>query len=405
MKAVAYYQSLPADHPEALQDIQLADPTPGPHDLLVEVRAISVNPVDTKIRLGVKPENGAAKVLGWDATGIVKAVGSEVSLFQPGDRVFYAGAIDRAGANSELHLVDERIVGHMPNSLSFAEAAALPLTAITAWELLFERLQVGEGQASQGQSLLIVGAAGGVGSILTQLARHLTGLTVIGTASRPETQAWVRQLGAHHVQLDVRPDRRGDAALVHARRHTGFDDARARKNVGLRQNLADVGHGRVQLGHSEADAQAEHLVVPLEAEAADFVAQALDVTVSWFFQEGTQAKPGEAGLIVRKSTRKKFDFHGTGVHEEMLSPSLSGQILLIESTFAPGTGTGDRGRKRQGEEAGLVLSGVLELHLEGEKFILQEGDSFALPGEGTHRCFNSGSEPAVVLWISTPAAY
>ncbi|MDH1558313.1 zinc-binding alcohol dehydrogenase family protein [Ectopseudomonas chengduensis] len=199
MKAVAYYQSLPADHPEALQDVQLAEPTPGAHDLLVEVRAISVNPVDTKIRLGVKPENGAAKVLGWDATGIVKAVGSEVTLFQPGDRVFYAGAIDRAGANSELHLVDERIVGHMPGSLSFAEAAALPLTAITAWELLFERLQVAEGSADQGQSLLIVGAAGGVGSILTQLARHLTGLTVIGTASRPETQAWVRDLGAHHV--------------------------------------------------------------------------------------------------------------------------------------------------------------------------------------------------------------
>ncbi|MDH1729798.1 zinc-binding alcohol dehydrogenase family protein [Pseudomonas chengduensis] len=199
MKAVAYYQSLPADHPEALQDVQLAEPSPGAHDLLVEVRAISVNPVDTKIRLGVAPENGAAKVLGWDASGIVKAVGSEVSLFQPGDRVFYAGAIDRAGANSELHLVDERIVGHMPGSLSFAEAAALPLTAITAWELLFERLQVAEGSADQGQSLLIVGAAGGVGSILTQLARNLTGLTVIGTASRPETQAWVRDLGAHHV--------------------------------------------------------------------------------------------------------------------------------------------------------------------------------------------------------------
>lgn len=199
MKAVAYYQSLPADHPEALQDVQLDAPTPGPHDLLVEVRAISVNPVDTKIRQGVAPENGAAKVLGWDATGVVKAVGSEVSLFQPGDRVFYAGAIDRAGANSELHLVDERIVGHMPSSLSFAEAAALPLTAITAWELLFERLQVAEGSVDQGQSLLIVGAAGGVGSILTQLARRLTGLTVIGTASRPETQAWVRELGAHHV--------------------------------------------------------------------------------------------------------------------------------------------------------------------------------------------------------------
>ena len=199
MKAVAYYQSLPADHADALQDVELPAPTPGPRDLLVEVKAISVNPVDTKIRRNVAPEDGAAKVLGWDAAGIVTAVGSEVSLFQPGDRVYYAGAIDRAGANSELHVVDERIVGHMPKSLPFAEAAALPLTAITAWELLFERLQISQGSADEGQSLLIVGAAGGVGSILTQLARKLTGLTVIGTASRPETQAWVRELGAHHV--------------------------------------------------------------------------------------------------------------------------------------------------------------------------------------------------------------
>lgn len=199
MKAVAYYQSLPADHAEALQDVELPAPTPGPRDLLVEVKAISVNPVDTKIRRNVAPTDGAAKVLGWDASGIVKAVGSEVSLFQPGDRVYYAGAINRAGANSELHVVDERIVGHMPKSLPFAEAAALPLTAITAWELLFERLQITQGSTDQGQSLLIVGAAGGVGSILVQLARQLTGLTVIGTASRPETQAWVRQLGAHHV--------------------------------------------------------------------------------------------------------------------------------------------------------------------------------------------------------------
>ena len=151
--------------------------------------------------------------------------------------------------------------------------------------------------------------------------------------------------------------------------------------------------------------QIERGMSEVSISAMHEIAQALDVTVSWFFQEGTQAKPGEAGLIVRKSTRKKFDFHGTGVHEEMLSPSLSGQILLIESTFAPGTGTGDRGRKRQGEEAGLVLSGVLELHLEGKKFVLQTGDSFALPREGAHRCFNSTNEPAVVLWVSTPAAY
>ena len=198
MKAIAYYQSLPIDHPDALQDVQLAAPQPGPNDLLVEVKAISVNPVDTKIRRNVQPDAGQAKVLGWDVAGVVTAVGDAVKQFRPGDRVFYAGAIDRAGANSELHVVDERIVGRMPGSLDFARAAALPLTAITAWELLFERLGVREGQGD-GQSLLIVGAAGGVGSILVQLARQLTGLTVIGTASRAQTRDWVQALGAHHV--------------------------------------------------------------------------------------------------------------------------------------------------------------------------------------------------------------
>lgn len=199
MKAVAYFQNLPIDHPDALQDIDLPEPTPGPRDLLVEVRAISVNPVDTKIRRNAAPENGQPRVLGWDVSGVVKAVGQDVSLFQPGDEVFYAGALTRPGGNAELHLVDERIVGKRPQSLDFAKSAALPLTAITAWELLFDRLGIAEGQADQGQSLLVVGAAGGVGSILVQLARRLTGLTVIGTASRPETQAWVRELGAHHV--------------------------------------------------------------------------------------------------------------------------------------------------------------------------------------------------------------
>lgn len=196
MKAIGYYASLPITDPASLQDIQLPEPVAGPRDLLVEVKAISVNPVDTKVRQGVAPEDGAAKVLGWDVAGVVKAVGRDVTLFKAGDKVFYAGSIARAGGNSELHTVDERIVGHMPNSLGFAEAAALPLTAITAWELLFERLQVAEGKTDRGQSLLIVGASGGVGSILTQLAHQLTALKVIGTASRPETQAWARQLGA-----------------------------------------------------------------------------------------------------------------------------------------------------------------------------------------------------------------
>ncbi|TRX76049.1 zinc-binding alcohol dehydrogenase family protein [Pseudomonas mangiferae] len=205
MKAIAYRQSLPADDPQALLDLDLPDPVPGPRDLLVEVRAISVNPVDTKIRRNVQPENGQPKVLGWDVAGVVKAVGREVDLFAVGDEVFYAGALDRPGANSQLHVVDQRLVGHRPKTLDFAQSAALPLTAITAWELLFERLGIAEGDASAGQRLLVVGAAGGVGSMLVQLARQLTGLTVIGSASRPETQQWVRDLGAHEVIDHSRP--------------------------------------------------------------------------------------------------------------------------------------------------------------------------------------------------------
>lgn len=197
MKAISFTQhALPIDNPQALIDISLPRPTPGPRDLLVEVRAVSVNPVDTKVRAGTITKEPI--ILGWDATGIVREVGAEVTLFQPGDEVFYAGSIARPGSYSEFHLVDERIVGHKPHSLSAADAAALPLTSITAWELLFDRLGVVEG-TGEGKCLLITGAAGGVGSMLVQLARKLTRLTVIGTASRQETADWVRQLGAHHV--------------------------------------------------------------------------------------------------------------------------------------------------------------------------------------------------------------
>jgi zinc-binding alcohol dehydrogenase family protein len=228
MKAIAYYASLPINDPLSLQDIELPEPVAGPRDLLVEVKAISVNPVDTKVRQNVQPEGGAAKVLGWDVAGVVKAVGSEVSLFKAGDKVFYAGSIARAGGNSELHVVDERIVGHMPKSLGFAEAAALPLTAITAWELLFERLQIAEDQADRQQSLLIVGAAGGVGSILTQLASQLTALKVIGTASRAETQRWVRELGAdlvidHSQPLSQELKKAGQASVTHVASLTQTD--------------------------------------------------------------------------------------------------------------------------------------------------------------------------------------
>ncbi|WP_153129985.1 zinc-binding alcohol dehydrogenase family protein [Dechloromonas hortensis] len=199
MKAIAYRQPGPLDAPDSLLDIELPRPQATGRDLLVEVQAISVNPVDTKVRRSAAPAAGEYKVLGWDAVGIVREVGPEVSLFKAGDAVWYAGAIDRAGSNSEFHLVDERLVGHAPQGIAPAEAAALPLTGITAWELLFDRLQVPLAGAGQPASLLIVGAAGGVGSVLIQLARQLTDLTVIATASRPETRAWVSELGAHQV--------------------------------------------------------------------------------------------------------------------------------------------------------------------------------------------------------------
>lgn len=197
MKAIVFdTPGLPIEDAHSLFELDLPKPTPGARDLLVEVKAIAVNPVDTKVR--ARSTSDQPQVLGWDTVGIVREVGSEVSLFQAGDEVFYAGAIDRPGSYSEFHLVDERIVGHKPRALDNASAAALPLTSITAWELLFDRLGVQE-NGGNGQRLLVIGAGGGVGSILIQLARKLTRLTVIGTASRPETQTWVSELGAHHV--------------------------------------------------------------------------------------------------------------------------------------------------------------------------------------------------------------
>jgi zinc-binding alcohol dehydrogenase family protein len=197
MKAVGYYQTKAITEPDALVDLDLPVPEASGHDVLVEVKAVSVNPVDTKVRKGMAPENGAARVLGWDASGVVKAIGPQVTQFNVGDHVWYAGALTRPGSNSEYQLVDERIVGKMPKSLSFAEAAALPLTSLTAWELLFDRLEVQ--RAAQGASLLVIGASGGVGSVLVQLAKQLTQLTIIATASRPESTAWLRSIGAHHV--------------------------------------------------------------------------------------------------------------------------------------------------------------------------------------------------------------
>jgi NADPH2:quinone reductase len=205
MKVIGYKTSHPIDQADALLDLEAATPEPAGRDLRVAVKAISVNPVDTKVRKRAQPAAGEIKILGYDAAGIVDAVGPEVTLFSPGDEVFYAGSILRPGTNAEFHLVDERIVGRKPSTLGFAQAAALPLTSITAWELLFDRFGVAPGKSFDPRTLLIVGGAGGVGSILIQLARRLTGLTVVATASRPQTTKWCTELGAHFVVDHSKP--------------------------------------------------------------------------------------------------------------------------------------------------------------------------------------------------------
>jgi len=194
MKAIGYQKSLPIENELSLQDIELETPTAHGHDILVEVKAVSVNPVDFKIRQAMPAAEGEYKVIGWDATGVVKSVGEDVSLFKPGDKVWYAGDITRSGSNVQFQLVDERIVGHMPSSLSYGEAAALPLTSITAWELLFDRLNVAKNDDSK--SILVIGAAGGVGSIMVQLLKQRTKLNIIASASRAETISWLEDLGA-----------------------------------------------------------------------------------------------------------------------------------------------------------------------------------------------------------------
>ncbi len=199
MRAVGYQKPLPIENENALVDVDLPRRSPQDHDLLVQVQAVSVNPVDTKIRMRTGAGPGPWKVLGWDAAGIVHATGPKTKLFKAGDAVFYAGAIGRQGTNSEFHLVDERIVGRKPKSLDWAEAAALPLTAITAWEMLVDRLDIRKSVPGAAPAVVIVGGAGGVGSIAVQLLRKLTPLEGDSPASRPETRDWVERLGADHI--------------------------------------------------------------------------------------------------------------------------------------------------------------------------------------------------------------
>ena len=205
MKAVGLYKYLPIDHPESLLDLVLDTPVASGHDLLVEVKAISVNPVDYKRKAPKDLVETTPKILGWDAAGVVKAAGPDCVLFKPGDPVYYAGNVIRPGANSEFHLVDERIVGRKPAILSFAEAAALPLTTLTAWELMFDRMGIGKAGAHAGKSVLILGGAGGVGSIAIQLAKKLARLKVTASASRPESIAWCKSLGADETVDHLQP--------------------------------------------------------------------------------------------------------------------------------------------------------------------------------------------------------
>jgi len=262
MKAIAYLKGSSLSDPQALYEVDRAEPPLQPHDLLVAVEAVSVNPLDTKVRAGRVAVPDVVHTLGWDAAGVVRAVGSAVTLFAPGDAVFYAGTFTRDGANAELHRVDERLVGHKPKSLSFAQAAAMPLTALTAWQLLFERLGRVPGDLSRQGTLLIIGGAGGVGSVLIQLARQLTGMTVIATASRPDSRQWCLDLGAHQVLDHSRslveqcadlglPEVTHIAALTHTERH--FAE--------LAQIIAPHGHIALIDDHDFLD------VVPLKSKS------------------------------------------------------------------------------------------------------------------------------------------
>jgi zinc-binding alcohol dehydrogenase family protein len=335
MKAIGYRIPGSLDRDDVFLDVTLPDPVPGPRDLLVRVKAVSVNPVDTKIRVSTQPADGGVKVLGWDAAGIVEAVGADVTLFKPGDEVFYAGEMTRQGTNAELHTVDERIVGLKPRTLDWAEAAALPLTAITAWELLFDRMRVPYGEKMQKGTLLVINGAGGVGSILIQLARRLTGLTVIATASRPETIAWVKKMGAHDVIDHRQPLDQGLKAIgiQHADYVAGLT-ATAHHLPAIVELIAPQGH----LGLIDDPEVLD--IVPFKRKA---------VTISWEFMfarplfntldMGEQgrilneiAALVDAGILVTTLTRRDGPINAANlkqIHALVESGSAIGKTVLV----------------------------------------------------------------------------
>jgi zinc-binding alcohol dehydrogenase family protein len=268
MKAVALTRYLPISDPESLVDVTLPDPKPAGRDILVKVEAVSVNPVDTKQRAPNPKVEASPRVLGWDAAGTVAAVGPEVTLFKPGDEVYYAGDVTRQGSNSELQLVDERIVAKKPKSLDFAQAAAIPLTAITAWEAYFDRMKIDANGAHRGRSLLIIGGAGGVGSIGIQIAKVVAGLKVIATASRSETVAWVKELGADHVVDHSKPLRPQIEAL-------------GLKNVDYIANYNDTEKYWDQMGDLVAPQGAVCMIVGLKGPLAMDAVRNKSASVCW----------------------------------------------------------------------------------------------------------------------------
>jgi zinc-binding alcohol dehydrogenase family protein len=268
VKAVALTRYLPIADPESLVDVTLPDPVPTGHDLLVRVAAVSVNPVDTKQRAPSAKVEAQPRVLGWDAAGTVVGAGPEVRLLKPGDEVYYAGDVTRQGSNSELQLVDERIVARKPRTLDFAAAAAIPLTAITAWEAYFDRMKIDPGGAHRGATLLIIGGAGGVGSIGIQIAKVVAGLTVIATASRPATVAWAKALGADHVVDHSQPLRPQIEAL-------GF------KSADYIANFNDTDRYWEQMGDLVAPQGAVCMIVGSKGPLAQDAVRGKSVTVCW----------------------------------------------------------------------------------------------------------------------------
>ncbi len=197
MKAIGFKTSLPISEAKSFIEFETETPVPKGKELLVKIEAVSVNPVDFKVRQGSAKNTvlETPKVIGWDAVGTVEAAGDDASLFQKGDKVFYAGDLSKPGSNQEFQLIDERIVGHAPKNISTEEASAMPLTSLTAWEILFDRIRI-QPEKDKGKSILIIGGAGGVGSVAIQLAKKVGNLKVIATASRPETEKWCKELGA-----------------------------------------------------------------------------------------------------------------------------------------------------------------------------------------------------------------